>query len=333
VLNDIVGSGWYSKETIPDICTTHIYRAGDFMRIGFIGAGKVGFTLGRYLVDKMNSSEVTLDINHISDEGDGGVYNYRIEVSGYYSNSYDSASDAAAFTDTTAYRSLADIIMDSDVLMLTVPDGVIETVWQDIKSFNIKDKIICHCSGAMTSKIFSGVTEAGAFGYSIHPMYAISSKTESYKEIHNSLFTVEGDERWLASIRNFIAALGNECVIITSENKTMYHAAAVYGSNLVVGLYDTALKLLEKCGFNEEQAEKAISPLFIGNAEKLVKAGPVDSLTGPIERNDVSTVMKHLNVLQGNDKDIYVSLSKAVTDVAARKHSDRDYNEIMKLLL
>jgi predicted short-subunit dehydrogenase-like oxidoreductase (DUF2520 family) len=164
-------------------------------------------------------------------------------------------------------------------------------------------------------------------------MYAISSKTESYKEIHNSLFTVEGDERWLASIRNFIAALGNECVIITSENKTMYHAAAVYGSNLVVGLYDTALKLLEKCGFNEEQAEKAISPLFIGNAEKLVKAGPVDSLTGPIERNDVSTVMKHLNVLQGNDKDIYVSLSKAVTDVAARKHSDRDYNEIMKLLL
>lgn len=35
-------------------------------------------------------------------------------------------------------------------------------------------------------RYFSGITEAGAFGYSIHPMYAISSKYESYKELDNS---------------------------------------------------------------------------------------------------------------------------------------------------
>ena len=56
-------------------------------------------------------------------------------------------------------------------------------MWEKMKDLDIAGRIICHASGAMTSDIFSGITEAGAFGYSIHPMYAISSKYESYKEL------------------------------------------------------------------------------------------------------------------------------------------------------
>ena len=44
------------------------------MRIGFIGAGKVGFTLGKYFRE------------------------HGIEVTGYYSRSIQSASEAAEFT-------------------------------------------------------------------------------------------------------------------------------------------------------------------------------------------------------------------------------------------
>ena len=81
----------------------------------------------------------------------------------------ESAKEAAAFTNTEAFDDLKKIVCASDVLILTVPDGRIEAVWDSIKAFDIKGKLICHCSGAMTSNIFSGVTEAGAFGYSIHP--------------------------------------------------------------------------------------------------------------------------------------------------------------------
>ena len=52
------------------------------MRIGFIGAGKVGFSLGRYLKE----NEYT--------------------VSGYYSKSMASAEDAARFTETKRYNTM-----------------------------------------------------------------------------------------------------------------------------------------------------------------------------------------------------------------------------------
>ena len=125
------------------------------MRIGFIGAGKVGFTFGKYITTKMVVSKP----EHI-----------QLEVSGYYSAHSESAADAAEFTETVMYNSLEELCSNSEVIFLTVPDGQIGEVWRRLKDLDIRGKIICHASGAMTSDIFSGITEAGAFGYSIHPM-------------------------------------------------------------------------------------------------------------------------------------------------------------------
>ena len=55
-------------------------------------------------------------------------------------------------------------------------------------------------------------------------------------------------------------------------------------------------------------------------------------LTGPIERNDTTTVKKHLNVLDANEKHIYISVSEAVLALAEQKYSDRDYSEMKKIL-
>ena len=290
------------------------------MRIGFIGAGKVGFTLGKYLEQKLNKEEIQKNLPET------------VTVSGYYSRQVESAKEAAAFTNTEAFDDLKKIVCASDVLMLTVPDGRIEAVWDSIKAFDIKGKLICHCSGAMTSNIFSGVTEAGAFGYSIHPMYAISSTTKSYREMQKCFFTVEGAEEWGNKLCRFIRLLGNDCVLLSTENKPKYHAAAVFASNLVNGLYGSAVSLLEDCGFEEKQAEQALVPLFMGNASHIAEDGPVAGLTGPIERNDTTTVKKHLNVLDANEKHIYISVSGAVLALAEQKYPNRDYSEMKKIL-
>ena len=262
------------------------------MRIGFIGAGKVGFTLGKYLEQKLNKEEIQKNLPET------------VTVSGYYSRQVESAKEAAAFTNTEAFDDLKKIVCASDVLMLTVPDGRIEAVWDSIK----------------------------AFGYSIHPMYAISSTTKSYREMQKCFFTVEGAEEWGNKLCRFIRLLGNDCVLLSTENKTKYHAAAVFASNLVNGLYGSAVSLLEDCGFEEKQAEQALVPLFMGNASHIAEDGPVAGLTGPIERNDTTTVKKHLNVLDANEKHIYISVSGAVLALAEQKYPNRDYSEMKKIL-
>ena len=244
----------------------------------------------------------------------------------------ESAKEAAAFTNTEAFDDLKKIVCASDVLMLTVPDGRIEAVWDSIKAFDIKGKLICHCSGAMTSNIFSGVTEAGAFGYSIHPMYAISSKYESYKEVDNSFFTVEGDDRYADRICSVIETLGNRCVKISGKDKVKYHSAAVFASNLVTGLLATSQELLRQCGFSEEEAQMAIMPLFLWNAENAAAKGPADSLTGPVERCDIETVKKHMAVLSGDELQAYTAVSRCLVPVAQKKHPDRDYEDLIQIL-
>ena len=88
------------------------------MRAGFIGAGKVGFSLGKYL--KENG----------------------VEITGYFSKSPESAKSAADFTNTKLYKSIENILSDSDTLFITVPDGQISKVWDYMKNLDIKNKNI-----------------------------------------------------------------------------------------------------------------------------------------------------------------------------------------------
>ena len=135
------------------------------MKIGFIGAGKVGFSLGRYL--KENEYTVT----------------------GYYSRSPASAEDAAKFTNTLKFDTMKQLVEVSDVLFLTVPDGEIPVVWERLKEIDIYEKIICHTSGVLGSEVFSGMENHNVYGFSVHPAYAISNKYESYKDLKSTFFT------------------------------------------------------------------------------------------------------------------------------------------------
>ncbi|XCP86134.1 Rossmann-like and DUF2520 domain-containing protein [Roseburia hominis] len=278
------------------------------MRIGFVGAGKVGFTLGKYFME------------------------HHVDVSGYYSKSESAARQASDFTHTRYYETLEDIAASSDALFLTVPDGAIEEVWNSLKRYSLTGKLICHTSGAMSSAVFSGISQMGAFGYSIHPLFAVSSKQNSYKEISQAYFTIEGDEEYLGFWKSFFQELGNPVRVIGADDKVRYHGAAVFVSNLVTGLYEAGVSLLESCGFDRESGEAALGPLFVNNAQNVAAKGTAAALTGPVERGDVSTVTKHLEAFSEEEREIYLQISRKLLQIARRKNPDRDYGELAQIL-
>lgn len=278
------------------------------MKFGFIGAGKVGCSLGKYLADNGHP------------------------VVGYFSQFYEDALEASKFTNSADYKSIENLVNDSDVLFLTVPDGIIEEVWNEIKKLEISGKIVCHCSGALSSKVFSDISERGSFGYSIHPLFAVSDKYESYKELPDSYFTIEGSPEKIDTVKELFENMGNTVCIISSEDKVKYHAAAAIASNLVVGLIGLSEQLLEECGFEEDAAHHALTPIIQGNIHHILKDGVVKALTGPIERNDVETIKKHLSVLQGDAKQIYKTASRQVIKIAKKKNENRDYSKIEEIL-
>ena len=133
------------------------------MTIGFIGAGKVGFSLGQFFAH-------------------GGL-----PMTGYYSRHRDSAQEAAERTGTRQFASLEALVRASDAIFLTVPDGAISAVYEKLRQFDLTGKQLCHCSGAISAQeAFPGAEELGAELYSIHPLFPVSDKYVAWRVLFSA---------------------------------------------------------------------------------------------------------------------------------------------------
>ena len=278
------------------------------MQIIVVGAGKVGTSRGKLF-------------------SECGAH-----ITGYYSRSFDHARQAAEFTSSVPYRTLEELVQESDTLFVTTPDGVLQTMIGEIAALPVKEKRICHCSGALASDVFAPAAQRGARVCSVHPLVAVSDRFESWKTLRGAFFTLEGDRETAQAMEQLLHRCGAQTAVISAADKPRYHLAACVVSNLAVGLSEWGMQLLEQCGFTREQAQTALTPLIRGNAESICRKGPMDALTGPAERGDLGTIQSHMACLDSKDQALYAGLTEKLCEIAHKKHPDRDDTALMTYL-
>ncbi|WP_165056626.1 MULTISPECIES: Rossmann-like and DUF2520 domain-containing protein [unclassified Adlercreutzia] len=279
------------------------------MNVGFIGAGKVGGALGRYFVA------------------------HDIPVTGYYDVCPPAAQRAAQHTATATFPDAASLAASSDTILLTVPDSVITPAWHTLRDAcaeagALEGKVICHCSGCMPARAIDDAASCGAHAASAHPLLAVSDPLMNLGVLEGAHITLEGDATAVDALRGLLASLPNPLHAINEGDKVRYHAAAVLASNLVLAPLAAAERLMASCGFDEHDAREALEPLVRGNVDAFCSRGAVGALTGPVERNDATTVEGHLRALDAHDPAtarLYRVLTAALVGIAQAKHPDRDY--------
>lgn len=278
------------------------------MTIGFIGAGKVGNSLGSYLLEA-NSTKIM----------------------GYFSRSQDSARQAAENTQSSVFLDPKELIRASDIIFLTVPDDAIAKVALELSCGGapLDLKIFCHSSGSQSSEILEPLMQKGARGASLHPLMAIPDKNSS-KLLQKAIFTLEGTRDATGPILELLRPLGNKVFPIKKEHKTLYHCAASFVSNFSVALAQVGLEMFEACELRE--AAQGLYELMLLNASNILHLGPEKALTGPVERGDTGTIEAHLSVLEGKTLQIYNLLASKLLEIASRKHPTRDYTPLARLL-
>ena len=275
------------------------------LRVAVVGAGKVGCSLGRYL-------------------GESAA----VDVAGFYSRDEAHAREAVEFAGGSVFASPIEAVRAANLLLVTTPDTTIADVWDELAraahagEVSLRDKLVVHCSGALSSSVFAGARELGAHVCSAHPLYAVSSRFHCWRELGRASFTLEGDDWAVDLMAGLLRARGNQVSRIAAGAKTRYHAAAVMASNLVVGLYDMAAGELVRCGFDRAEAEAALAPLFLGNAEHIAADGIEASLTGPTVRGDHATIDAHLACLEGRDRQAYQLLTEQLVDIVRRRAAE-----------
>jgi len=278
------------------------------LKISFVGAGKVGFTLGKYF--KLNG----------------------LHIAGFFSNNPESAIEASDFIGCSYFLSLNELVENSEIIFITTNDDSIIKVWKKLKHLKIEGKIICHCSGSLSSEVFNDINNSGAYQYSIHPMYPFKDKYNSYKNFKTAYFSMEGHPEHFHYLKGLIESLGNSVLSISKESKGEYHLANVMVSNLVLSLINISVDTLSNCGVDSKTALKAMAPLINSNVDNILSHSFEDAITGPVVRGDVNTLNKHIESINSDYKELYKTLSLNLLKISKAKNSEKDYSDIERFL-
>lgn len=182
--------------------------------------------------------------------------------------------------------------------------------------------IVFHCSGALSSLELASASMLGAAVASIHPIRSFASPQQVADSFAGTWCGSEGDAAALAVLGPAFEAIGAQLVAIEREQKTLYHAAAVFASNYQVTLIDVAQQAYVAAGIAPELALRLIEPLLSESAANAFRLGPAAALTGPIARGDLATVARQTQALQRwrpQLAGLYEQFAAATTELASRK--------------
>lgn len=285
-------------------------------KISFIGAGKVGTALA-YLLKRSG-------------------YN----IVGISSRSIASAQRASEFIgDITYSNDIYLFVEDSDVVFITTNDDAIDSVVMGIKeNCEIKKgQIFVHTSGSRSANVFKALEELGAYGISIHPLQTIANPQEGIKNITGSLFAVDGNNNAFGLAKEIVDALEGEVFFIDSNQKPLYHLAAVIACNYFVTLMDKSVNLFREVNIEEKMGTIGLIKLVKGTLNNIERLGPQDALTGPIARGDIATIKDHIEAMKKYSPDtlqLYKTMGLYTTELAIKKGSlERDTARKIKEIL
>jgi len=245
----------------------------NMIKIGFIGAGKVGTALAVQLSAK----------------------GYPIVA--VASRTMQSAQKLADIVATCrAYANVQQIADNADLIFITTPDDVIELVAAKIKWH--KGNLVVHCSGAGSLDIIDAALKTGAQVGAIHPLQSFANVEQAIKNIPGSTFAIEGDGPIVDLLKEIATTLDGKAIELGAGNKVLYHAAAVMACNYFVTLMKLSTDIWQGFGVDSNDAIQALAPLVQGTVNNIINVGLPNCLTGPIARGDVGTIQKHIDAFK-----------------------------------
>jgi predicted short-subunit dehydrogenase-like oxidoreductase (DUF2520 family) len=263
-------------------------------RIGVIGAGRVGAVLSAAF--RAAGHEI------VAAAGDSAASLHRIET----------------LLPGVPHAKPTDVARASDLLLLTVPDDMLENViTQLVGAGAIREgQVICHTSGRHGLAVLASATAVGARPIAMHPAMTFTGTELDLDRLAGCVFGMTAGDAEREYAEALVADLGGIAMWVPESKRTLYHAGLAHGANHLVTLVSQAMELLAASGAEDPAA--TLRPLLTAALDNALSQGDA-ALTGPIVRGDVKTVQAHLQDIAENAPATipsYVAMAKATADRA-----------------
>ncbi|MSP84909.1 MAG: DUF2520 domain-containing protein [Flavobacteriaceae bacterium] len=192
-------------------------------------------------------------------------------------------------------------LAEADLYIIAVSDDAISTVSEQIP---YKNKLVVHTSGVISLENLASNNRKGVF----YPLQTFSkNKAVNFKSIPICLESQNASDFQL--LQKVALAISDSVFAINSEQRKVFHVAAVFVNNFTNHLYEIGNDI---CIKNNVPFE-ILKPLIKETAEKITNLSPNEAQTGPAIRNDIETINAHLSFLSDeNQKNIYKMLTKSI---------------------
>jgi predicted short-subunit dehydrogenase-like oxidoreductase (DUF2520 family) len=281
--------------------------------IGIAGAGRIGQALGRLLRDRGE------------------------QVVGVAGRDAGRTALAAAFVGVNVRPvSYGELPTLCSRILIAVPDDALDSVVR-VLAETMHSGVALHTCGTRGPEALAPLEAAGVACAAMHPLQTVTTPQQGLTALPGSAFGITGTASpALAWALRIVTLLQGEALQIHPEQRPLYHAAAVMASNYTVALLDAAVMLMKEAGIEEQQALRALTPLIRASVGNALTVGPLQALTGPIERGDAGTVAAHLRAfcdasVPESVKELYRAAGLHAIDMARKKSPGADRND-MELL-
>ena len=155
--------------------------------------------------------------------------------------------------------------------------------------------------GAVVFRCPGPVGGEGFHTGSLHPLVSVSDPLSGADKLVGAFFCVEGDAAASRVARAIVRDLKGKGFHIASNDKPLYHAAAVMASGHTVALFSIATEVLTHAGLDPKTARRVLLSLLESTVANLFASEPARALTGTFARGDLATVKRHLAALSGKE--------------------------------
>ncbi|WP_110208419.1 Rossmann-like and DUF2520 domain-containing protein [Nocardioides daejeonensis] len=239
------------------------------LRVGVVGAGRVGAVLAAALRDAGHSV--------VAVAGESQASRARIA---------DLLPGIPVEKPTAVARSC-------DLLLLTVPDDMLANVVSTLAAAGAirSGQYVVHTSGRHGLAVLDPATLAGARPIALHPAMTFTGTALDLGRLGGCVFGVTAGTGERELVESLVADLGGRPMWVPEERRTLYHAGLAHGANHLVTLVAEAMEMLAAAG--GDHPADTLRPLLEAALDNALNQGD-RALTGPIVRGDVETVRAHL---------------------------------------
>ncbi len=226
------------------------------------------------------------------------LFHNRVKINSIYSEHGKSARFLAKKVRCATRGMLKKSSSLSEIVIIVVPDRRIRDVAVSLSQNigSLRNRIVFHTSGALTSDELEILRKKGAVVASFHPLQTFSC-AKKQTLLKNIWCAVEGDKKAVSVARVFGNKIGMNIFTIAKKDKPLYHASAVFASNYLITLLSVVEELSEHIRIPKKNIWKIYSPLILQTLHNATSSSPAEALTGPIVRGDIKTITKHIKAL------------------------------------